>query len=396
MLALATTGVAYALFTAVEHKEHHENTPAGHRRGRSCRRVGIDGRRANGTASSVSPDCDFPALFDPIGVVTGGESAVARGPYKEPDLRAGPSDSEIPQGDNDPAPDPSFQVTISVYVHVILGADGVGDVTDGQIVQQVVELNRGFAGFYDTLVDAHAHNGRVDSGFRFELVAIGRSQNNAWWLSEPGTPEEVEMKTALRQGDGTALNLYITSGAADQLLGWAYFPKILARKKTAMLDGVVVHYGSLPGGFIPSFNLGFAGVHEAGHWLGLYHTFDPEPEVAAVGVIASTTRRRWRFRRPGARSARTRAPSRDSIRSTISWTTRSTPVTRSSPPASQAACSASTGTGACGGARSEAVGEPVVPHEPSFTALHGRAPPGPPGRQPRRSAPRLHCLSQRP
>jgi hypothetical protein len=222
---------------------------------------------------------DCTSIFSPAAAWLESSPSVFRGGFPEPDLKAGPSDSEIPHGNNQ-NPSPTFQATIPVYVHVVRGIDAtgavVGDVTDSQIARQIAELNRGFSGYYDVVGDAHADPGKTTTGFSFTLAGVDRTTNDAWWRAEPGTAEEFAMKGALKRGDPTALDLYVTSGAG--YLGWAYFPKInVWHKKYAVLDGVVVHYGSLPGGFIPRYNLGFTAVHEAGHWLGLYHTFDPEP-----------------------------------------------------------------------------------------------------------------------
>ena len=80
------------------------------------------------------------------------------------------------------------------------------------------------------------------------------------------------MKSALKQGDATDLNIYSTSGGG--YLGWAYYPSTVKSAKYAILDGVVIHYGSMPGGYIRNYNLGYTATHEAGHWLGLAHTFE--------------------------------------------------------------------------------------------------------------------------
>ena len=75
------------------------------------------------------------------------------------------------------------------------------------------------------------------------------------------------MKTALKQGDAADLNIYSTSGAG--YLGFAYYPSITSSNRYDVLDGIVIHYGSLPGGFIRNYNLGYTATHEVGHYLGL-------------------------------------------------------------------------------------------------------------------------------
>jgi hypothetical protein len=64
------------------------------------------------------------------------------------------------------------------------------------------------------------------------------------------------------------LNIWSTN---TSYLGYATFPSWYAQDPE--LDGVVMQYGSMPGGSITNFNLGKTASHETGHWLGLYHTF---------------------------------------------------------------------------------------------------------------------------
>ncbi|WP_222720273.1 zinc metalloprotease [Actinomadura sp. HBU206391] len=146
---------------------------------------------------------------------------------------------------------------IPVYVH-ILHAGPKGNLPDTKINEQIAVLNATYAGKV----------GGADTGFGFSLKGVTRTNDQSWY----GKPEEHEkaIKTKLRQGGNGTLNLY-TANLGDQLLGWATFPWQYAANP--VMDGVVVHYASMPGGASVNFDKGYTATHEVGHWLGLYHTF---------------------------------------------------------------------------------------------------------------------------
>ncbi len=145
-------------------------------------------------------------------------------------------------------------VTIDVYFHVITDTKGTGALTDTQINNQMNVLNRAYA----------------NTPFKFNLVTVSRTANDAWYTAGYGSTAETQMKTALRKGDATDLNFY-TNNMGGGLLGWATFPSDYASKP--LMDGVVVLVHSLPGGTAAPYNEGDTATHEVGHWLGLYHTF---------------------------------------------------------------------------------------------------------------------------
>jgi len=151
----------------------------------------------------------------------------------------------------------SLKATIPVYFHVIRSglAASQGNVPDSQIKQQMDVLNKGFA----------------STGISYYLKGIDRTTNLDWYnLAGSNAADQTAMKKALRKGDVKTLNVYSVGNAAGYL-GYATFPwQYAANPKN---DGVVIIFSSMPGGTAVPYHLGDTLTHEAGHWVGLYHTF---------------------------------------------------------------------------------------------------------------------------
>lgn len=160
-----------------------------------------------------------------------------------------------PQGPSAALP-PTGSISISVAVHVLRSGTTLasGNVTDLTITNQITALNQAY----------------FLTPFRFTLLSIDRTTNAAWFTMGMGTTAEKQAKTALRVGGSNVLNLY-TASPGGGLLGWSTFPSDY--NGDPKNDGVVVLHSSLPGGSTVPYNLGNTAVHEVGHWLGVYHTF---------------------------------------------------------------------------------------------------------------------------
>ncbi len=112
----------------------------------------------------------------------------------------------------------------------------------------------------------------LDTGFRFKVAGIDRTNNASWFYAGPGTSEERAMKQALHKGDASDLNVYSTT--AGPYLGWAYFPSTYKTKP--WIDGLVIDWASMlhtSTAYVGRYDLGKTGTHESGHWFGLYHVF---------------------------------------------------------------------------------------------------------------------------
>jgi hypothetical protein len=159
----------------------------------------------------------------------------------------------------------------------MLSASGAGDVTQQQITDQIAELNQDFAGGESPSA--------AGTGMSFTLAGVDRYYNNSWHTDKSSTT----YRAKTRQGGANALNIWLVD---FKYLGIATFPWDYSRSPS--IDGIRVHYASLPGGSIANYNQGKTASHEAGHWFGLYHTFQggcttPNDEVADTAAQSSST-----------------------------------------------------------------------------------------------------------
>ncbi|MBL9103610.1 MAG: zinc metalloprotease [Myxococcales bacterium] len=154
-------------------------------------------------------------------------------------------------------------VYVPVAIHVINKGPGVanGDVTEAQIEDQMAVLNMSHWG----------QTGGPKTPFVFFVYSIDRTTNPSWYTMSIGSSHETAAKTALHRGAEGMLNLYIVQ-PYNGIAGWSTMPSDYFY--APLMDGVVIDNRTLPGGGSVAYGLGDNAVHEIGHWLGLFHTFE--------------------------------------------------------------------------------------------------------------------------
>jgi len=141
--------------------------------------------------------------------------------------------------------------TIPVWVHEIRRKTGtLGTLVAGQITSQITALNAAFG----------------SHGITFILAGTTVSKNNNWY-NDTGT-----YYNTLARDVHNNLNIYTNTASGN--LGYAYVPSgggVVGNK----WDRVVIYWRAMgnPGTYGAPYNEGDTTVHEVGHYLGLYHTF---------------------------------------------------------------------------------------------------------------------------
>ncbi len=145
-------------------------------------------------------------------------------------------------------------IAIPVHYHVIHDGEA-GKIPENRILAQHDALSEAFEACNIT----------------FPRRGVFYIDKPEWYALQATGEVEREAKAALGRDIGAALNIYFANIYYEKqgdLLGRATFPWDLAIDPA--LDGILLHNTTPPGG---GYFRGKTAIHETGHWLGLFHTF---------------------------------------------------------------------------------------------------------------------------
>ena len=142
----------------------------------------------------------------------------------------------------------NLEIPIAFHVIYANTSSSGGYISETKINNQINVLNNVFNNY----------------NISFNLSSVDYTQNSDWYYDD----DEYTYKDELSISPQTTLNIYTTT--ADGYLGYAYLPN--QWPESSYMHGVVIDPYTLPGGSWP-YDEGDTAVHEVGHYLGLYHTF---------------------------------------------------------------------------------------------------------------------------
>ena len=152
--------------------------------------------------------------------------------------------------------DAQRKLNIPVAFHVVRTAGGDRfNVTDEQVQRSLDVLNASYR----------------TKGYSFTLSRVIRHNNTKFARKCHGKAPERSFKRRHAIDPATTLNVY-SCRPGQGILGYAWLPH--SWPEDHFMHGVVINYASVPGGAALPYDEGDTLVHEVGHYLGLWHTFD--------------------------------------------------------------------------------------------------------------------------
>ncbi|NBV12853.1 MAG: PKD domain-containing protein [Sphingobacteriia bacterium] len=187
------------------------------------------------------------------------------------------------------AEDPRPKYIIPCVVHVIHNG-GSENISDAQVISQFKRMNEDFRRKPET----KGFGAGVDYQVEFELATKDPSGNatngivriNSTLTNHNMDTEQTTLKNLSKWPQNRYLNIWIvkqtSSGSQAGVLAYATFPQNGGNTN----DGVVCsHYcWGTTGTAQSGRDMGRVGVHEIGHWLNLYHTFQGSGTSGCSGL----------------------------------------------------------------------------------------------------------------
>ncbi len=163
--------------------------------------------------------------------------------------------------------------TIDTYMHIIADSVSASPTSAAYVTDSMIRAQ------FEYLAKSY-----TDASIGYRLIGYSRRTNDTWARNG----DDLGMKTTLRRGGYSTLNLYYQSQlqsapgtpgipAGSILLGFCSLPAAGVGKNTPatayVYDGCNILSSTMPGGRIYGYDQGGSTVHEVGHWNGLLHTF---------------------------------------------------------------------------------------------------------------------------
>lgn len=175
---------------------------------------------------------------------------------------------------------PSGSITIPVVIYVVHDGTAITNISDAQVNNQLIALNNYFlttglkfclatkAGNITPIPTTNPSDTQNTAG----IIHI----NNPTLSNHTSTSQQALVNTAdALITKEKYLKIWIVKsidGTNSGILGYSMFPNT-----SPIFDGIVMRYDVFGNGnnnMFPNYNLGKVLVHEVGHYLGLYHTFE--------------------------------------------------------------------------------------------------------------------------
>jgi hypothetical protein len=174
--------------------------------------------------------------------------------------------------------------TIPIVFHVVLSDQSL--VPDAMIMAQLDRINLDYSGLNaDSANGSPFYSVRGHSPIQFclakrtptNLPSTGIIRITSATVSNNGANDPIK-STAFGGDDAWDPNKYVNIWVGDfddpNVLGYGTFPVGTPENSFPLSQqGVVVHYGTLPGGTLTPYNRGRTLTHELGHFLWLKHTW---------------------------------------------------------------------------------------------------------------------------